>query len=103
PKTLQNAAAVQLAKKDLENLLSQPINDPAQANRTAFKALQQSQEAIKDEIKNSDQYARAQTDQKMLQSLNPTPDEQGPVADAQRDIAKGDFAKAVENLNAAVD
>ena len=103
PKTLQNAAAVQLAKKDLENLLNQPINDPAQANRTAFKALQQSQEAIKDEIKNSDQFAKAQSDQKMLQSLTPTQDEQGPVADAQRDIAKGDFAKAIENLNAAAD
>jgi hypothetical protein len=103
PKTLQNATAVQLAKKDLENLLNQPINDPAQANRTAFKALEQANEAIKEEIKNSDQFARAQSDQKMLRSLNPTPDEQGPVADAQRDISKGDFAKAIENLNAAAD
>jgi hypothetical protein len=103
PKALQNAVAVQLAKKDLENLLNQPINDPAQANRTAFKALEQADEAIKEEIKNSDQFARAQSDQKMLRSLSPSPDEQGPVADAQRDIAKGDFAKAIENLSAAVD
>ncbi len=103
PKAMQNATAVQLAKKDLENLLNQPINDPAQANRTAFKALEQANEAIKEEIKNSDQFARAQSDQKMLRSLNPTPDEQGPVADAQRDISKGDFAKAIENLNAAAD
>ena len=99
PKTMQNAEAIQIAKRDLEKMLSQPITDPAQANRTAFKALEQSNEALKEEIKRNEKFAMAQASDKMLRSMNPPNDEQGPVADAQRDIAKGDFSKAVENLN----
>jgi hypothetical protein len=99
PKAVQNSEAIQIAKRDLEKMLNQPITDPAQANRTAFKALEQSNEALKEEIKRNEKFAMAQANDKMLRSMNPPTDEQGPVADAQRDIAKGDFSKAVENLN----
>ena len=35
---MQSEEAIQIAKRDLEKLLNQPITDPAQTSRTAFKA-----------------------------------------------------------------
>jgi hypothetical protein len=99
PKSMQSTDAIQMAKRDLEKLLNQPINDPAQASRTAFKALEQSNEALKEEVKKNERFAMAQANDKMLKSMDPPSEEQGPVADAQRDIAKGDFSKALEHLN----
>jgi hypothetical protein len=103
PKALQSDQAIQMARKDLEALLNKPIEDPDRATRTAFKALEQSNDALKEEIRKNSQYAMAKSNEKMLKSLNPPADAQGPVADAQRDLAKGDFAKAVDNLNQVAD
>ncbi len=99
PKAVQSDQNIQIAKRDLESMLKQPITDTEQTRRTAFKALEQSNDALKEEIRKNDQYAMAKSNEKMLKSINPPTDEQGPVADAQRDIAKGDFSKAIDNLN----
>jgi hypothetical protein len=99
PKSLQSDQAIQMAKKDLEGLLNKPVDDPDRATRTAFKALEQSNDAVKEEIRKNSQYAMAKSNEKMLKSLNPPTDAEGPVADAQRDLAKGDFTKAIDNLN----
>src|ERR1019366_1496328 len=82
PKALQSDQAIQMARKDLEALLNKPIADPDRATRTAFKALEQSNDALKEEIRKSSQYAIAKSNEKMLKSLNPPTDAQGPVADA---------------------
>ena len=94
---------IKIAKEDLADLLKQPIHDPQKANRTAMKALQDVQEAIKSEVQKNQRYAEAQNDAKMFRSMTPPTDEKGPVADAHRAIAKGDFAKAVQELEKAVE
>jgi len=99
PKELQNNANIQIAKRDLESLLKQPSSDPEKTTRSAMKALQDANSAIKEEIDKSHKFADAQNDAKWMKSLEPSPQEQGPVADTQREIAKGNFSKAVENLN----
>jgi chemotaxis protein histidine kinase CheA len=101
PKAVASNEQIQLAKRDLETALNQASLDPENAKRTAFKALQQSGDAVKDEIRKSDQFARAQDQQRLMRAMSASPDQQGPVADAQRDIAKGDFSSAVQKLNEA--
>ena len=58
---------------------------------------------VKQQIAQSKSVAQAQNDQKMLARITAPSDEKGPVADAHRDIAKGDFDKAVKDLAQAVD
>lgn len=103
PKSLQSEQAIQIAQKELKNLLDQPIKDPAQASRSAYKALEEANEAVKEEIKKNQQYANAQSDKQMFQTLDPPPGAQGPVADAQRELAKGNFDKASEQIDKAAE
>jgi hypothetical protein len=99
PAALQKDEKIQLAKANLELALKQGATDPARSQRTAAKALQDVNEAIKQQIKNNAKYAEAQNDAKMLRQLQVPKDETGPVADAQRAIAKGDFSDAVNELS----
>jgi hypothetical protein len=89
---------IKLAKEVAMQQLNQPMTDPAQARRTAAKALQDINEAIKQQVKNSAKFAEAQQDAKMVRQLQVPQDEKGPVADAQRAVAKGDFTAAVDEL-----
>src|SRR5437764_1319348 len=75
-----------------------PIKDPAGANRTALKALQDAQDALKQQVRENAKYAEAQNEAKMMRNLNPAPDEKGPVADARREISKGNFMDATKKL-----
>ena len=99
PPALQQDEKIQLAKETLLQQLNQPVTDPARANRTAAKALLDVDEAIKNQIKNNAKFAEAQNEMKMMRALQVPGDEKGPVADAQRAIAKGDFQQAVDELN----
>jgi len=99
PKSLQNDEAVKNAKITLQNLMNQPIKDPARASRTALQAAQEVQEALKKEAMTNQKYAIAQNEMKMMKNYMPPPDEKGPVADAQREIARGDFTEAMKQLN----
>ena len=98
PKVVQNAPQVQLAKAEAHLALQQPTVDPTQSADSAMKLLQEANKANLEEVKDSQKYAEAQTNQQMMQTLNPSADDKGPVADATRDIAKGDFAKAMDKL-----
>jgi hypothetical protein len=98
PKTTANDEAIRLAKTDLQAALNQPITDPSKANRTAVKALQDVNEAIKQQIKNSSQYAEAQNEMKMMRSMQAPAPGQGPVSDAHRAIVKGNFTEAIDDL-----
>jgi hypothetical protein len=102
-KAFPNDNSVQIAKKDLENLLNQPITDTAKTQRSAAEALQNLDKQIQQQIAQSKSVAQAQNDQRMLADMQPSADEKGPVADAHRDIAKGDYEKAVKDLQQAVD
>ncbi len=98
PESLDSDAKVAAAKAELAELLKRPTLDPQQANRSALKALQDVNEAIKQQIKNTDRFATAQNDSKAFRSLNPASDEKGPVADARRNIASAKFDQAGEDL-----
>jgi hypothetical protein len=97
PPSAKNAPQVQLAEQEAHLALQQPTIDPVQATDTAMK-LQEAKQAGMDEVKQGQQFAQAQANQQMFNSLNPSADDKGPVADASRDIAKGDFAKAMDKL-----
>ena len=103
PKTAQNDEAIKLARTELKAILEKPINDPAKANRTAVKALQDVNESLKEQIKNSAKYAEAQNEMKMLRSMQTPTEGQGPISDAQRAIAKGEFTEAIDELSKTVD
>jgi len=102
PKGVADNEKVQLAKRDLELMLHAPMKNPEQTKRNAAKALQDVGEALKDQIKNNQRYAEAQMDAKMFKSALPPSDEKGPIADAQRQLAKGNFGEALQELNDAV-
>lgn len=99
PPALQQNEQIKVAKEGILQQLNQSIKDPARAERTAAKALQDVNEAIKEQIKQNQKYAEAQNEAKMLRSLQVPMNEKGAVADAQRELAKGNFSEAVNDLN----
>jgi hypothetical protein len=103
PITQENDQAVQLAKAELQAMLDKPITDPNKANRTAVKALQDLNEALKEQVKNSAKYAQAQNEMKMFKSMQSPKEGQGPVSDAHRAIAKGEFTGAIDELSKAIE
>ncbi len=103
PKGAADDEVIKRAKSDLANLLNNPVHDPDQVRRSAAKALQDVGEAIKQQMSSSQRFADAQSDAKAFKNLLPADDEKGPVADAQRAIAKGELDKAVDELSKATD
>lgn len=103
PKSLQSKQTIQTAQNELKNLLAQPIKDPAQTSRSAYKALEEANEAVKEEIRKNQQYANAQSDKQVFQAMDSPKDEQGPVADAQRELAGGNFGKASQQIDQTVE
>ncbi len=103
PKSMANDEAIKKAQIDLQNLLKQPIKDPGSANRSALKALQDAQAAIKREAENNSKFAEAQNTMKDLaKNVMPPEEEKGPIADAQRKIAEGKFTEAFSKLDETV-
>jgi len=102
PKGVANADAIRNAKIELHNLLDHKISDPQSANRTALKALQDAQEALKQQTKANEKFAEAQNEMKMMRNLGPNPEDKGPVADARRELAKGNFMDATKSLEKMV-
>ncbi len=103
PKGVADDEIIKRAQRDLTHMMNQPIHDPDATKRSASKALQDVGEAIKQQIAGSQRFADAQSDSKAFKSLLPSDDEKGPVADAQRSIAKGDLDKAVQELDKSVE
>ncbi len=102
-KGVADEETIKQAKKDLEAVLHGNIPDPEKAKRSAARALADLDQAIKQKIADNQNVADAENDAKAFKSLQPATDEKGPVADAQRKIAKGDFSDAVDELEKAVD
>ena len=98
PKAIADSEAVKQAKLDLQNMLKAPPKDPAAANRSALKALQDVNDAIKQQIQNTQKFAAAQDNAKFLRQLQPDPSDKGPIADAQRALSQGDYAKTAAEL-----
>lgn len=92
---------VREARRELEAMLQSPPKNPQQAQLAAQKAMQDVQEALQKKIAQSQSYADAQQDRKMLAAL-PPPVGQGPVAEAQRSLSEGDLSSADSHLQEAV-
>src|SRR5205085_6941997 len=60
-------------------------------------------EAIKQQIAEDQRFAAAQNDSKLFRSMSPPSDEKGPVADAHRALAKGDFQEAINQIKQATE
>jgi hypothetical protein len=95
--------AIQNAKKDLEALLQAPPKDPLSAQRSAMKALQDTRDAVTQKIQDSQAFANAKNDERMFRSMTPAANETGPVAEAQKAMAQGDFSKAMKELSKATE
>ena len=102
-KGIADEEAITTAKRDLEQLINQPIRDPEKARRSAARALADLEQAAKAQLANNQRVADVESGAKAFKSLTPPSDEKGPVADAQRKIAKQEFSEAVEELSKAVD
>ena len=98
PATVQNQEKVELAKKDLQRVLDQPNADPAVTKLTAMKAQEEVDAAKQEEMKTNPAVSQAMADKAVFNSMNPSADDQGPVADASKEIANGDFSKAADAL-----
>jgi hypothetical protein len=103
PKVAGSEEALQIAKAELTAMLNQPTIDPSKANRTAVKALQDLNEALKEQAKTNAKYAQAQNEMKMLKSMQKPMEGQGPVADAHRAIVDGNFSEAIDELTKAIE
>ncbi|WP_428940797.1 hypothetical protein [Fontivita pretiosa] len=103
PRIAQNEQTIRLARAEIQAMLAQPITDPAKATRTAVKALQDVNEALKQQVKSSAKYAQAQNEMKLLKSMQVPIEGQGPIADAHRAIAKGEFTAAIDELSKAIE
>jgi len=98
PATLAKDLAIQNAQRDLSELLKQPPRDPTDAQRTAIKALSDVNQAIAKAVAENQKYADAQQTARMFTSLQPPAGQQGPVADAHRAVASGNFSQAASDL-----
>ncbi|MBV8781669.1 MAG: hypothetical protein JO353_09750, partial [Phycisphaerae bacterium] len=103
PPALVNDEKIKLAKQNLTQQLAKGANDPAEANRSALKALQDVDAAIKEQVKNNVQFAQAKADEKMWKQIGEQPiTDPGPVNDVRRELAQGKFSEAVNDLSNVV-
>jgi hypothetical protein len=103
PKSLADADAVKVAKQELTAQLARNIDDPAKASRTALKALEDVDAAVKQQIKTNAQYAQAKADEKMWRSIGEQPiTDDGPVNEVRKELSQGNFSQAVDDLSKVV-
>ncbi|HEX8323937.1 MAG TPA: hypothetical protein VF595_08485 [Tepidisphaeraceae bacterium] len=101
PKAAADPTAVRLAKAELEGLLQKPDLAPDAGRRKALSALQDLEKAV-NQAQQTQRFADAKNAERMLEKMAPGDSESGAVADAQRDLAKGNFDSAVEKLQDTV-
>jgi hypothetical protein len=103
PESVANDQAVRMAKQELTTQLAKNIDDPAKASRTALKALQDVDAAVKAQIKTNVQFAQAKADEKMWRQIGEQPiTDPGPVNQVRKELAQGDFSHAMDDLSKVV-
>jgi hypothetical protein len=103
PKTETTEEAIRNARQNLDAILKTPPKDPDSARRTALQALQDVNEAMKEEVRKNQAFAQAAKNEQLLGGLMPSPSDRGPVSDAQRALAQGDYSEAVKKLQQSVE
>ena len=91
------------AKADLVNMLNKPVKDTTRAKSTAMKALQDV-ESIKQKIKDTANFAKAQEQMKQFQKgMGKPADDSGPIGKAHGDRpVELDHRRRVEPAQSAV-
>ena len=103
PQSIGNDETIRMAKEDLTSQLAKGVDDPAKATRTALKALQDVDAAVKEQIKTNSQFAQAKADEKMWRQIGEQPiTDPGPVNDVRRELADGKFGQAMDDLSKVV-
>jgi myosin heavy subunit len=102
PPALADHEQVKLAKAELMKLLADPGRDRSAAARKVMDAMDKADQGLKEKAKENKNFAQAQANQKMFKSMNVPIDQKGPVADAHRELVKGDYEEAVKKLDEAV-
>lgn len=103
PKAVADKQEIRLALNELKRMEEKPTVDPTHAKTTAQKAEDDYQKALKEKIKQNQDFAINQEEMKEFKNLAPPSDDPGPMADAHRALAQGKFDQAVEDLSKAVD
>lgn len=98
PPALHTDEGVRVAKKELEEVLKERHPEPAKAARRVVESLSRADEALKNNIRNNQAFAQAQKNEMMFKSMTPPLDAKGPVAEAQRALAKGDFEQPLDEI-----
>ena len=102
PKVSGESKALQAARRDLDELLKNPINDPTEASVTAQKALQQAQEAARQRIED----VKATADRvEQADIFRPLTSAQtgGFFEDFKKSVTESKFDKAATDMRAAID
>ena len=103
PQAIASDETIKLAKQDLTTSLKNGVDDPAKASRTALKALQDVDAAVKQQIKTNVQFAQAKADEKMWKQIGDQPiTDPGPVNEARKDLTDGKFTQAINDLSNVV-
>jgi hypothetical protein len=101
PKSTQTTDEFRKMVAELHEFNKAPkIDDPARANRRALQALQEVNNQVAKDWDKAKKYAEAQNS--LMQSLQPEDDAKGPVGEARKEIAKGNFDSAAKELEKAV-
>jgi Fe-S-cluster formation regulator IscX/YfhJ len=101
PKSSQNTDEFRKLVAELHEFNKAPkLDDPNRANRRALQALQEVNNQTAKEWDKAKKYAEAQNS--LMQSLQPPDDAKGPVGEARKEIAKGNFDQASAKLEDAV-
>jgi hypothetical protein len=102
PPAVKDNEQVKAVKQDLVNMLAKPVKDTTRAKSTAMKALQDV-DSIKQKIKDTANFAKAQEQMKQFQKgMGKPADDSGPIGKAHNNMAKGEFTEAIEDINSAV-
>jgi len=100
--TKADAVKIETARHELQELQGKPVHDEVAAQRSAQKAMEDMQ-AIKDKVKEiHDKALQAKNDSELFKSIGQPIDDAGPMGEVSKDIAKGDFANAVKDVETAV-
>jgi hypothetical protein len=100
--TSADAVKIETARRELQELQGKPIHDEVAAQRSAQKAMEDMQ-AIKDKVKEiHDKALQAKNDSELFKTIGPPIDDAGPMGEVSKDIAKGDFGKAAQDVESAV-
>ena len=103
PPAVQKDPNVQMAARELKQLLGKPVKDPTTSSRKAQDALEEVRGQMQ-KVKELQNAAVALNEMKAWKDLASKPiDESGPVGKAHSEMAKGEFSKAIDLLKDAVD